>query len=113
LGVAGEAIGGNRLAYLDSSGLARYASANNILHANKVWAMSTQAASAGNSFNAVRTGEVEEGSWNWTLNMPVFLGNNGVPTQTLPGDAMFSLVIGFPVSSTKLFVNIREPIILN
>jgi hypothetical protein len=59
-------------------------------------------------------GELVETSWNWTMDKPVFLGPNGTLTQANPADAgaAFSLVVGFPSSPTKLFINIREPILL-
>jgi hypothetical protein len=41
----------------------------------------------------------------------VYLGTNGLLTQTLPeSPAVFSLIIGFPTTATTLFVAIREPI---
>lgn len=110
---AGENLGGNRLTRLNASEQAVYASADQITHAGFVFGMTLGAATSGADVDLMRSGELEEVSWNWTPGLPVYLGLNGVPTQTLPPEAVFSLVIGFPITPTKLVISIREPIILS
>lgn len=110
---AGSDVGGHRLVYLDAFGAARYADARTPSHAAIVLGMTTGAATAGAALDVVRVGEVEEPSWSWAPGMPVFLGVDGVPTQSLPATAAFSLVVGFAISATRLFVSIREPIIFS
>ena len=110
---AGENLGGNRLTRLNTSDQAVYASADQIAHAGLVFGMTLGAAASGADVDLMRSGELEEVSWNWTPGLPVYLGLNGVPTQTLPLTAVFSLVIGFPITPTKLVISIREPIILS
>lgn len=110
---AGSDVGGHRLVYLDAFGAARYADARTPSHAAIVLGMTIGAATAGAALDVVRVGEVEEPSWSWAPGMPVFLGVDGVPTQSLPATAAFSLVVGFAISATRLFVSIREPVILS
>lgn len=109
---AGPALGGHRLVVMDGADTAQYADPTNLSHAGIVLGMTVGAVVAGQPLNVIRLGEITEPTWNWTLNQPVYLGLNGVPTQTLPPTAVFSLVVGFPITSTKLFVSIREPIVI-
>jgi hypothetical protein len=83
-------------------------------HANLVLGITVNAASAGGTLEIVRAGEISEPTWNWTLGAPIFLGTDGLMTQTAPVNpaALFSLVVAFPVTPTKIYVSIREPIYL-
>lgn len=110
---AGENLGGHRVVATNGADAAVYASSLVLNQANMVLGMTTAAVSVGGDVNVIRQGEVEEPSWNWTIGSPVYLGNNGVLTQTLPNGAAFSLIVGFPVTPTKLFIALREPIILS
>jgi hypothetical protein len=71
-------------------------------------AITTGAASADAVANLRAYGEITEPSWSWTPG-PVFLGVNGVLTQTAPTTG-YVQQIGVALSSTKLMVNIRPPI---
>lgn len=108
-------LGGHRAIIPEVVGMdtfARYASNLDLTHANKVIGITVAASAADTPASIVRSGEVTEPSWNWTMNMPVYLGDNGLLTQTPPeAPALFSLIVGFPITATKLFVSIREPII--
>lgn len=103
-------IGGNRFVVSDGDGHVQYATSDDLTHAGKVLGITLGAAVAGDSISIQRVGEVEEAGWNWTLDQPVYLGTNGLATQTQP-TSVFSLIVGFPITATKLFVSIREPII--
>ncbi len=105
--------GGHRLVLTDASGHLIYADSTVRSHALAVMGMTSGAADTGSPLNIVRSGYLEEPSWAWAPDQPVYLGLAGVPTQTLPPAAVFSLIVGFPVTATKLFVSIREPIILS
>ncbi len=111
--VAAVALGGHRIVLLNADGEADYARADEITHASIVLGMTSHAAAEGADVDVIRIGELEEVSWSWTLNQPVYLGLDGVPVQSLPFNATFSLVIGFPITPTRLFLSIREPIILS
>ena len=114
--VAGSALGGHRI--VAQSPIANdtviYADASNSAHANLVFGMTLNAASEGGNIDVAVTGEFSEPSWTWSLGQPIFLGLNGTLTQTVPTSSIadFSLVVGFPITPTKMFVNIREPIFL-
>ena len=109
--VAAVALGGHRIVVSDENGKAAYADHTVLAHANKVLGMTTGAI-AQNGSVAIRTeGEITEGSWAWTLDVPVWLAANGLLSQESPLTG-FSLIVGFPITATKLFIDIREPIFL-
>lgn len=109
---AGEAIGGHRMVALNDSQQAMYADNTNLLHANKVLGMTTGAAAMGDMVSILTSGEMVEPSWAWALNKPIYIGSNGLLTQTPPVTG-FSQIVGFPIAANKVFVSLREPLILN
>lgn len=110
---AGQDIGGHRLVLLNAQGDAIYADARQLSHAEAVVGLTVFAAVQGQSIDIVRAGIVEEPSWSWVADQPVYLGLDGVPTQTLPTGALFGLVVGFPIAPTKLFMYIKPPIVFS
>jgi hypothetical protein len=114
--IADSAIGGHRIVVTSpvSDDDVLYASNTTANHANLVLGITLNAASAGGMLEIVRVGEVSEPTWNWTLGAPIFLGTEGLMTQTPPVNptALFSLVVAFPITPTKIYVSIREPIYL-
>jgi hypothetical protein len=112
---AGSAIGGHRVVILNGDGQLTYASANDLTNIGRVIGITTMAADVGATCQVQNFDRLDEPSWNWDTTQSVYLGVDGLLTQqtpTLP-DAKFSMVVGFPISSTSLFVNLREPIILS
>lgn len=109
--VAGDDLGGHRLITTDPFGLAIYADQSNLDHTNKVVGLTMNAADLGASVTVLIEGPITEPSWNWDTNLPVFLSTSGQMTQTPPTSG-FSLIIGFPETSTRLMVRINRPIIL-
>jgi hypothetical protein len=110
--VAAIALGGHRIVVPDSNGKAIYADNTISSHANKVLGMTTGAIVEGGTATVKTEGEITESSWSWTLDTPIWLSTNGLMTQTPPTTG-FSLIIGFPISATKLFIDLREPIFLS
>ena len=110
--VAAMPLGGNRVITLDDTGRAIYADQSVGAHLGRVLGISVGAVTGGEAVTIVRTGEMTEPSWSWALNKPVFLAANGMLTQ-VPPTTGFSLVVGFPVAATKLFISLREPLLLS
>jgi hypothetical protein len=52
-----------------------------------------------------------EAGWAWTIGSPVYLSANGTLSHTAPSSG-FALVIGFALTATKIFIDIKQPIIL-
>ncbi len=109
---AAVAIGGHRIVLIDTSGKANYASNDTAAHRGRAIGLTLGAAEADESAFMKNFGEVTEPSWNWTAGLPVFLGTNGTLTQEIPVSpgAKFLMVVGFPISSTSMFLNFSEPI---
>ena len=111
---AGMDVGGHKGVYQDTDGFVRYASADDLSHASLVLGISVSAASTGDNVRVIRVGDVTEPSWNWVGRSPVYLGIDGVLTQVQPSKpgSQFTLVIGIPISQTRLFVDVSQPIVL-
>lgn len=108
--IVAYAMNGHRFVVLGNDQRVIYASNLGPTHAIKILGMTTGAAMSG--YIDIQTGgAIEEPSWNWTLDTPVWLSVDGLMTQVEPTSG-FSCIIGFPISATKLFINIREPIFL-
>ena len=60
------------------------------------------AVSSGNTANVVRAGLMTEGGWSWTPNAPVFIGADGVLTQTPPTFGNPVRRIAWAISATQL-----------
>jgi hypothetical protein len=103
-------LGGHRAVVLDNSELAIYADSSITSHANKVLGLTTGAASSGAIAAIATYGEFTEPSWSWTPGAPIFLGTNGLITQTAPTSG-FLLILGFAIATTKIFIDIKQPII--
>lgn len=108
------AISGHRVVTLDEQGMATYASSDTAAHAHRVVGVTMNAASPGDALTIKKFGEVTEPSWSWQIDQPVYLAADGVLTQVQPTApaSKFSLVVGFPVSATTLFVSFGIPITL-
>ena len=110
---AASPIGGHRACLINSNGQVEYASADNPAHLNMLLGVSTGAAIAGDPVNIQAGGELQEPSWNWTLGLPIFLGINGLLTQSVPTFPSFMQVIGMPVTPSKIYIRIQPPILLS
>jgi hypothetical protein len=103
---AGQALSGQRAVL--ASGV--YADNSSIATALAI-GITTGAVSNGASATVKVSGSIIEPTWSWTLGLPVYLGTGGLLTQTVPTTGVV-LEIGKPVTSTQLFINIQQPVIL-
>lgn len=96
------------------AGVLVYASSANPAHAGKVVGISLNAALAGQDLSYQTSGEVTEPSWSLTPDMPVYLGVDGLFTQTPPTNppSVFTQVIGFAAGPTTIFFNPQQPIFI-
>ena len=108
---AAIAISGNMVCTLNDSGQVIYADNTILSHAIKVMGISCGGVSIGGTVYIQPDGAMTEPSWNWTLDLPIFLSVNGLMTQT-PPSAGFSMIVGFPISSTSMIIVLHDPIIL-
>lgn len=109
--VAVGAIGGHRVVIASGADGAALADKDTPAHMFKVLGITTGAAVNGASVEISVFGEVTEPSWSWSEG-PVWLGNNGLLTQTLPSTG-FQLMIGTAIAPTVLMLKIGAPISLS
>jgi len=107
---AGEILSGHRLVEIYEE-KAYYADNSSVNFGRKI-GLTKNAAELDASVTVLFFGEITHSSWNFDLTKPVFLGTNGALTQTKP-ETGYLLVIGKPINTTKLFVNIENIIKLN
>ncbi len=105
--VAAENLGGHRIVTVEGY----YASKDNLSDKFKILGMTTGAVVSGDDASIITHGFITESSWNWTVGNPIFLDANGLLTQTPPIGG-FRMIIGIPQTSTSMFVDISEPIII-
>lgn len=108
---AGEVIGGHRALTVDESGRAIYADHRTVDHGKRLVGISINAADTGGRVLAIRAGEMEEQSWSWDVEKPIYLGRHGRLVQETPEEGV-SVILGFPTRADRMVVNIGEPIIL-
>jgi hypothetical protein len=70
--------------------------------------LTNQAAANGSSIEVITSGIIHNDSWS-LLDGPVFLGANGILTQTAPTSG-YLVVVGYPASSKDIRLNISQPI---
>jgi hypothetical protein len=104
-GTAATALGGHRAVRLAADGV-RYADKDS--SAAACVGITTGAVSLGAEVTFVTAGNMEEGSWTWSLG-PVYLGADGLLTQTPPSSGVV-LQVAYALSATVLNVAIRQPI---
>lgn len=76
---------------------------------SKVLGISLQAGNIGNEIEVLLFGKVEDSSFNFPLNEPLFLDLNGVITST-PPTSDFSVNIGHSLGLGAIFIDVKEAI---
>lgn len=106
---AAYAIGGNRIVVVNSEDKIIYADKDTAAHAAKIFGLTTGAVETGATAKVQTNGVMQEPSWNWTLDVPIYVGNNGLLTQTPPTTG-FLCIVGFPITATSIFIKINPSI---
>lgn len=109
--LADGALGGQRVVRATTAGKVGYVDPSDPAQAHAAIGLTMGAAADGEDINVQFSGEMSEPGWTWTANQPVFVGANGVPTQTPPATG-FQAVIGVATSVTAMAIQIKSPIVL-
>jgi hypothetical protein len=110
--VAGATLSGHRAIAL-VGGLAIYADATVAEHAYLTMGVSESAVVSGANLLVFNRQSIEEPTWNWAPGQPVFLGQGGLLSQSVPvSPALFVLQVGIAVSAHRLDVDIQRPIFI-
>lgn len=94
-------LGGHRV-LVQINDILEYADKDNPSHEGLIVGMSLEAVSSGN-ITIVTNGPIEYNGWAW-VEGPIYLGNNGLVTQTIP-DTGFLQVIATAIAATKIIFN--------
>lgn len=106
--IAANTLGGHRIVRV-VAGEVDYASADDLEHMDDVLGLTLAAAAQGASVQVLREGSITEPSWSWSPGEPLFLGINGLITQT-PGANAFDLPVGYAETATTAYITIGTPI---
>ena len=107
-----HSLSGHRVITVNDAGLAIYADCLNPDHIQRPMWLSLGAWASGVVATLFPQGNVVEPSWNWTPGEPVWLGANGVLTQTIPAEAIFARRVGQVVAPTAIDFAVGEPIVV-
>lgn len=110
--LAAIALGGHRLVMNSTDGGLIYASNDVAQSAYTILGITMGAAVVNAPVDVQGFGLMTEPTWAWVPNAPIYLGTNGLLTQVVPSapTALFSLVVGFAISATAIFLNLHEAI---
>lgn len=112
--VAASTLGGHRMVILNGDNKATYADNTTITHRNLLFGLTLGAADADDEVEIQTSGEVVELSWSWTPQQPIWLGANGLLTQTVPvAPAVFRRIIAFAATATRIVLGFKEPITIS
>lgn len=107
-------IGGHRVVSVDTSGNAVYADATDVSTVSRILGVTQSSSAAAAPVFAYSICNITEPSWNWDVNKPVFLREEGLLTQSDPSSLglKFSIVVGIPTSPTSIIISIGQPVVL-
>ena len=109
--IAAENISALRVLASDDLGQVVYADNNSVGQAFKVMGISISTGLLGANVTLQTEGILTDAGWSWAGTGPLFVGTNGVLTQTPPTNG-YSVVVGWPTNPTTIFININHAIIL-
>ena len=105
--IAGQVLSANKAIVLNSAGKVIFADKDNIDHFFKVYGVTRNSAILDETVEITTYGEHENNTWSWELDKAIYLSTGGELTQAPPTTG-FIIQIGFPVTATTVFVNIKS-----
>lgn len=110
---AAQTLSGQMLVVPTGTSEVERADAAILAHAYRpVW-LTTGAVIDGDTATVLAYGAIEEPSWTWTPHMPIFLGLDGMLTQTAPdAPATFVLQVAIATASFRIFYNPKVAVLL-
>jgi len=106
--VASTSISALRCITTDGSGLAKYATPDTLANA-VVIGISTTSGNAGETITVKTSGQLTDGSWSWTKGT-IYLGSNGVLTQTAPSGGAIIVHVAKAITATTIIIDIDTTI---
>ena len=108
---ASASLSALRVVIVNESGQLAYADSATAAHAFRVVGLLPSAVSSGESIAVLIDGLIADATWNWTIGSPIFIGANGVLTQS-PPETGFLQQVATPITATQIDFEIQEPILL-
>jgi hypothetical protein len=109
--VAQQALGGHRAVIAVGLNGADYANTLDEAHFGRVIGVTLGAADALAEVIVQTAGPLDETSWDWVPDTDIWLGYNGLLTQTPPRVAAFVQRVGFALTPTRIWVDLSEPVL--
>ncbi len=104
-----EALSGQRVVKDVGGGLCDYASPSQPADAALVLGLTTTAAPSGEIVQVQCQGDMTDGAWSWTPDLPLFVGPQGQLTQTPPTSGWL-MRVGVAVSPTAIVIGLQPAI---
>lgn len=105
------ALSGQRAVTTDDAGALVYASSGDLDHLSRpVW-LTTGAWGPAVVATLTAEGQVTEPSWSWTPGEPIWLGINGVLTQTIPPGSLFIRELAEVIDPQSIVFRPESPIV--
>lgn len=106
--VASTSLSALRCITTDGSGQAKYATPDTLANA-VVIGISTTAANTGENITVKTSGQLTDASWSWTKGT-IYLGANGVLTQTAPSGGSIVVHVAKAITATTIIIDIDTTI---
>lgn len=104
------AVAGFRAIIMKANQLVVTADCRDASHFGLVIGISLQAATYPN-FTAVKSsGYMSFEGWSWTPNLPVYVSESGLISQTLHPDAVYISIVGWARSPTEIYIDLQPPV---
>lgn len=107
--IASETMGGHRVVRSTGAGEVGYADSSTAGHGDDTVGITTSAVGIGENVEVLHNGYIYFIGWAWTVGQPIFLGTNGLLTQTPPSSG-FVQVVGHAADTDTMFLSIETPI---
>lgn len=109
---AAIALSGHRVVTTDALGNLIYADASNIADLHGPFWLTERAISQNASDHVRAYGEVDEPSWSWTPDTPLYLGTSGVLTATVltHPTAEFLVELAVAITATRIYFDPKPPV---
>lgn len=108
---ADQALGGGRIVRATGASNVDYADKDTPADMTTVLGVTLGAVISGADTTVVTLGEMVDVTWNWTPDGTLYLGSNGLITQTVPTTG-FLICVGVALSATTILIRLSSPIIL-
>jgi len=103
-------IGGLRAVYLDSNGQLQYSTSEDIIIANKTIGITLNSAVYLDYCNVKLFGEIEDPSFVFQIDKPIYLYNNGIIGQTYNPNNQCCKILGYATKTNQFYITIQPTI---